>query len=184
MKDTKDYQDALALATEIHRHQVRADGTPYINHPIRVDDILIELGRPIEEVIAGLLHDTIEDTEGDDAKKLLEIEIDLRFGSAVLSIIQHSMKISKKEDGNRSVRVKIDFHHYMTGNFQNHNVKVADVVANLEEGHSLPDDFRPRWVREKRMFIEGLEKMYGQYEGSDFQKVLIDRAKVLINRLL
>ena len=184
MKDTQDYKDALELATEIHKHQLRADGKPYINHPIRVADILIELGRPIEEVVAGLLHDTIEDVIGDDNKAQVTKQIEDRFGPTVLSIIHRSMKISKKEDGNRSTRVKIDFYHYMTGTFKNHNVKAADVVANLEEGHSLPDDFRPRWVREKRMFIEGLEKLYGNYEGADFQKVLIDRAKVLINRLL
>ena len=122
--------------------------------------------------------------EWKDVQEEVANQIEDRFGPTVLSIISRSMKISKKEDGNRSIRVNIDFHHYMTGTFKNHNVKAADVVANLEEGHSLPDDFRPRWVREKRMFIEGLEKLYCNYEGTDFQKVLIDRAKALINQLL
>lgn len=130
MKDTKDYQDALAFATEIHKHQFRADGSAYINHPIRVADILIELGRPIEEVLAALLHDTIEDVEGDDVKKAVSDEILSRFGATVLSIILHSMKISKKTDGNCATRVIIDLHRYKTGTVKNHNVKAAPMLSS------------------------------------------------------
>lgn len=184
IKSSQDYQDALAIAIKIHYGQFRADGKPYIVHPIRVADILIELNRPSNEVIAGLLHDTIEDTEDDDMKKMLISTIDFRFGQSVLSIINHSMKVSKKQDGNRLTRAKIDCEHYLTGTFRNHNVKLADVIANLEEAHCLSDDFRHRWVNEKRMFVEGLEKLYADYDGLDFQKSLIYRAKVLINRLL
>lgn len=183
MKDNKDYQDALAFATEIHKHQFRADGSAYINHPIRVADILIELGRPIEEVLAALLHDTIEDVEGDDVKKAVSDEILSRFGATVLSIILHSMKISKKTDGNRATRVLIDLHHYKTGTFKNHNVKTADIVANLEEANSLPEDFRKKWVKEKELFIIELEKMYSAYDGDKFQKSLLVRARTLINQL-
>ena len=184
MKDTKEYQEALAFATEIHKHQFRADGTPYINHPIRVADILIELGRPIEEVLAALLHDTIEDVEGDDVKKQVANEILEKFGPTVLSIVFHSMKISRKTDGNRATRVRIDLHHYKTGTFKNHNVKTADVVANLEEANSLPEDFRKKWVKEKEMFITELETMYSQYVGDKFQMSLLVHARALINQLL
>ncbi len=183
MKDTQDYKDALSLATEIHKHQFRADGSPYIGHPIRVADILIELGRPIEEVVAALLHDTIEDTEDEELKIQLESEIKARFGATVVSIIRRSMKISKKTDGNRSVRTQIDVHHYKTGTFKNHNVKVADIVGNLEEAHSLPEDFRKKWVKEKELFISELERMYSSYKGRDFQMSLLGRARTLINSL-
>ena len=181
MKDTKDYQDALVIAERVHAKQLRADGTAYINHPIRVADILIELGRPAEEVIAGLLHDTVEDTEDEDEKIRLIAEIEQRFGFTVMAIIRHAMKISKKTDGNRATRVRIDLHHYKTGTFKNHNVKMADVVANLEEAHSLPEDFRVKWVKEKELFVSALEQMYSSYNGEDFQMTLLVRARTLSN---
>ena len=184
MKDTKDYQDALVIAERVHAKQLRADGTAYINHPIRVADILIELGRPAEEVIAGLLHDTVEDTEDEDEKIRLIAEIEQRFGFTVMAIIRHAMKISKKTDGNRATRVRIDLHHYKTGTFKNHNVKMADVVANLEEAHSLPEDFRVKWVKEKELFVSAIEQMYSSYDGSEFQISLLSRARRKINELL
>ena len=186
-------EETNAFIIEAHAGQFRrGNEIPYHTHPLAVAVIAVKIAEELkvpEDVIedihrVALLHDTIEDTEDDDMKKMLISTIDFRFGQSVLSIINHSMKVSKKQDGNRLTRAKIDCEHYLTGTFRNHNVKLADVIANLEEAHCLSDDFRHRWVNEKRMFVEGLEKLYADYDGLDFQKSLIYRAKVLINRLL
>lgn len=55
--------DAIEFAAKAHRNQFRK-GTqiPYLIHPMRVAKILIESECPEEVIVAGLLHDTIEDT--------------------------------------------------------------------------------------------------------------------------
>jgi len=54
---------AYKVAERAHAGQVRASGEPYINHCLAVASILAELHVPPEVVAAGLLHDTVEDTE-------------------------------------------------------------------------------------------------------------------------
>jgi len=58
---------AADFAADRHRHQRRKDerGSPYINHPLNVAWLLSEVGGVDDEqvIVAGLLHDTIEDTD-------------------------------------------------------------------------------------------------------------------------
>lgn len=49
---------AILLATEAHKGQVDKYGQPYIGHPFRV----MTAGHTLEEKIAGILHDVVEDT--------------------------------------------------------------------------------------------------------------------------
>ena len=56
-------QRAYYLAEEAHRPQKRASGEPYITHCLAVASILAELQVPPAAVAAGLLHDTVEDTD-------------------------------------------------------------------------------------------------------------------------
>jgi GTP diphosphokinase / guanosine-3',5'-bis(diphosphate) 3'-diphosphatase len=54
---------AYRVAEQAHREQKRASGEDYINHCIAVATILAEMHVPPEVIAAGLLHDTVEDTE-------------------------------------------------------------------------------------------------------------------------
>jgi (p)ppGpp synthase/HD superfamily hydrolase len=74
--------DAIELAAQAHHRQVRK-GTeiPYLAHPLAVAGILIRAGSPEHVVIAGVLHDTIEDTP-------ISIEvIRSRFGQRVADLV-------------------------------------------------------------------------------------------------
>ena len=53
---------AFHFADQAHAGQRRASGEPYITHCVAVAAILAELRVPPAVVIAGLLHDTVEDT--------------------------------------------------------------------------------------------------------------------------
>ena len=53
---------AFDVAEEMHRGQLRKSGEPYLIHPMAVAEILAELGMDEETIIAGLLHDVVEDT--------------------------------------------------------------------------------------------------------------------------
>jgi GTP diphosphokinase / guanosine-3',5'-bis(diphosphate) 3'-diphosphatase len=79
---------AYQYAEEAHHDQKRASGEPYINHCVAVAAILAELRIPPVVIIAGLLHDTVEDTH-------ITIE-DLRreFGDEVASLVDGVTKLT------------------------------------------------------------------------------------------
>ena len=86
--------DAIIFATLKHQKQKRK-GTeiPYIVHPMEVMQILIENEVPEDVIIAGILHDTLEDT---DTKPE---EIEAKFGKAVLDIV-----LTESEDKSKTWR--------------------------------------------------------------------------------
>jgi guanosine-3',5'-bis(diphosphate) 3'-pyrophosphohydrolase len=54
---------AFDTAVEMHSGQLRKSGEPYVTHPMAVSEILAELGMDESTLVAGLLHDAVEDTE-------------------------------------------------------------------------------------------------------------------------
>lgn len=75
--------DAIQYAIEKHKGQKRKfSGEPYVCHPIRVMSDLAKFQFPIPVLIAGVLHDTIEDTDA------TEEEIAKLFGNEVASIVK------------------------------------------------------------------------------------------------
>lgn len=70
-------EKAYNLARDAHGNQIRRSGEPYIIHPLNVAIILSELELDLESIVAGLLHDVIEDTKYnfDDIKKIFNEEI-------------------------------------------------------------------------------------------------------------
>ena len=79
--DQERIRAAYQLAVEKHGDQKRSSGEPYIIHPLSVAAILVGLGMDSESVMAGLLHDVVEDTDVP-----LE-EIRKRFGSEVALLV-------------------------------------------------------------------------------------------------
>lgn len=86
---------ALDLATERHKGQKRKSGEPYIIHPMAVAGILLEWGMDADTVIAGVLHDTVEDTDTE-----LE-EIETNFGRDVAFLVDGVTKVSQARAGMR-----------------------------------------------------------------------------------
>ncbi|WP_294155287.1 bifunctional (p)ppGpp synthetase/guanosine-3',5'-bis(diphosphate) 3'-pyrophosphohydrolase [uncultured Clostridium sp.] len=75
--DIEMVKKAYNFAKEAHKDQKRESGEPYIIHPIAVAEILAELGMDTNTIVAGLLHDVIEDTDCsyEDAARIFNPEI-------------------------------------------------------------------------------------------------------------
>ena len=79
---------AYDTAEEMHRGQLRKSGEPYLIHPMAVAEILAGLGMDEETIVAGLLHDVVEDTE------YTEEELIRDFGEEVGLLVDGVTKLS------------------------------------------------------------------------------------------
>ena len=93
---------ALAFAAKHHDRQVRkSTSLPYVTHPANVALILTRYGRDDETVIAGILHDVIEDCVRDGwTREMLEDRISEKFGAAVLEAVLQVTHRKYDEEGN------------------------------------------------------------------------------------
>jgi len=80
---------SIDFATSAHAGQKRKSGEPYMIHPIITADTLISWGMDIDSVIAGVLHDTVEDTDA-----TLE-QIETLFGHDVAQLVDGVTKVSQ-----------------------------------------------------------------------------------------
>lgn len=88
---------AIDYATKMHDGQLRKSGEPYIIHPLSVAASIVEWGMDIDSVIAGVLHDTVEDT----AATLEEIEKE--FGHDIAFLVDGVTKVSQARSGMRDL---------------------------------------------------------------------------------
>lgn len=159
MDITKDIKgkliEALSFAKKAHTGQRRKyTDEPYVNHPIRVFNILYG-NLPYEEFtsemqIAALLHDVVEDT----TYTLKDIE--LKFGSKVALLVEGLTDQATKEDGNREVRKEIDRKRIALTSAEVHTIKCADMIDNLPGIIEHDADFAKTYVKEKRELLKVL----------------------------
>ena len=88
-EDKAKIEAAAVFAAIKHGEQKRKTGEPYLIHPIAVAEILMSIGMDADTVCAGLLHDTIEDTD------TTEEELATTFGHEVGVMVQAVTKISR-----------------------------------------------------------------------------------------
>jgi (p)ppGpp synthetase, RelA/SpoT family len=91
-KSDEDFQViryALEYAEEKHKGQLRVSGEPYINHPLKVAEILADLGMDATCVAAAILHDVLEDTDSTVA------EVRKKFGEELFNLVEGVTKLSR-----------------------------------------------------------------------------------------
>ena len=97
---------AYEYANNLHSGQVRQSGDPYITHPLNVAYILADMHADVDTVCAGLLHDTLEDTN------ITKEDIAHDFNQSIANLVNGVTKISKmnfssKQDQNMANTRKI-----------------------------------------------------------------------------
>lgn len=101
-----DVSEAYCYAKLLHGNQIRQSGEPYINHPLNVAYILSKMHADCDTVCAGLLHDTLEDTN------IKKEDIAHDFNQNVANLVDGVTKLSKmnfssKQDQNNANTRKI-----------------------------------------------------------------------------
>ncbi|XP_042048565.1 putative GTP diphosphokinase RSH1, chloroplastic isoform X2 [Salvia splendens] len=160
---------ALNLAFEAHDGQRRRSGEPFIIHPVAVAQILGELELDWESIAAGLLHDTVEDTN------VVTFEsIEKEFGAAVRHIVEGETKVSKlgklkSKNENHSVQdVKADdlrqMFLAMTEEVRVIIVKLADRLHNMRTLAHMPPHKQSSIAMETLQVFAPLAKLLGIYQ--------------------
>lgn len=150
-KTTKEDKDwivkAFDFSKEAHEGQKRASGEPYFNHVFEVAKTLADLGMDTKTIVAGLLHDTIEDAG------ITEKQIEDEFGKDVLFLVNGVTKLGKlKYRGEqRHVESLRKFFVAMAEDVRVIIIKLADRLHNVMTLKYLPAD------RAKRIALETIE---------------------------
>ena len=142
-------QDRVARAFDVaeraHRGDVRRSGEPYITHPVAVAQLLAEMRLDGDAIVAGLLHDTVEDTT------LTFDEVEAGFGAAVRRIVEGETKISKlavrayEDEQAENLRQML---LAMVGDVRIILVKLADRLHNMRTLAAMPPAKQQRIARE------------------------------------
>lgn len=152
-KDNERVKRAVEIATKAHEGQFRKTGEPYIVHPLAVKKILEDWGMDEDTVIAGILHDTVEDTD------LTLNDIKDEFGESVAFLVDGVTKLSTARNGMRDIdtylpQTKDNFLRLMIALGDDIRVliiKLADRLHNLRTLSALPPD------KQKKIAKESLE---------------------------
>ncbi len=119
---------AFAFAEKAHGEQKRSSGDPYIIHPTEVAQVLAEMRLDISSIIAGFLHDTVEDTPA----KLEDIERD--FGKDVAVLVDGVTKLNKMSFRTTEEKQAENFRKMviaMSKDIRVIIVKLADRLSNM-----------------------------------------------------
>lgn len=140
-------EKAVAFATAKHTGQERKGGGPYVNHVILTGKNLAKLGMDTTTIVAGILHDTIEDTQ--TSKEELEKE----FGKDVAFLVMGVSKLSKlKYSGvERHVESLRRFFVAMAEDIRVVVIKLADRLHNVRTLEFINPE------KQKRIALETLE---------------------------
>ncbi len=140
-------QKAYDFAYNAHEGQLRNSGEPYFIHVVATAKTLARLGMDTKTIVAGLLHDVIEDT--DITEEMLEAE----FGQDIVTLVNGVTKLGtmKYRGHERHVESLRKFFMAMANDLRILIIKLADRLHNV----STLEHVRPE--KQKRIALETIE---------------------------
>ena len=136
---------AYVFAAKKHFGQLRQSGEPYMSHPLSVAYILAEMNMDIDTIIAGILHDILEDTD------TTEDELSQHFGPKVTFLVDGLTKLGKIEFKSKEEKQAENFRKMLISMSEDVRViliKLADRLHNMRTIDSLRPDKRRRIAEE------------------------------------
>lgn len=159
--DIKLIDNAFEFANKKHEGQVRKSGDPYISHCIGVGMILAQLQVGPKTICAGILHDTIEDTDTtkDDIQKL--------FGEEIATMVEALTKVTRLSDY-KNVEFTAENHRKifvaMAKDVRVIIVKLADRLHNMRTLQFQPKEKQIRISKETLEVYEPIAHRLGLYK--------------------
>lgn len=151
---------AIEFAAYAHRNQFRKGSEiPYISHPFGVAMILLEAQCKEEVVMAGLLHDTLEDTDTTDE------DIRSRFGEEVLRLVQGASEPDKSLSWEARKEHTLEF--LKSADLSTRQLSCADKLHNLRSvrrdfavlGDEVWNKFKRGYDKQKWYYVNLVESL-------------------------
>jgi len=144
-KEVNQLKKAYVFAARAHKGQTRRSGEPYLSHPLEVANMLADLRLDDTTLIAGLLHDVLEDTDVTSA--------DLRdnFGQEVADLVEGVTKMSRVQESSPEVRQAETIRKIiltMINDLRVIFIKLADRIHNLKTLKFLPEEKQKQVAKE------------------------------------
>ena len=152
---------AYVFAMKKHGAQLRASGDPYYSHPVEVAGILTKFKLDCNSVIAGLLHDTVEDTD-----TTME-EIRQLFGDQVAALVDGLTKLAMIEQKSTDIKQAENFRKLLLAMSEDIRVlliKLADRLHNMRTLNFMKPEKRLRIARETLDIYAPLAERIGMQE--------------------
>ena len=157
----------IEFVANAHRNQLRKySNEPYYLHCIEVAKILedssISKSKEFQNIkFAAYMHDILEDTsttEHDIRSFLKELLLDTKDINSIIKMIRGVTKISKREDGNREMRHKIDTKHLASQDFNTKTIKLADILSNTKDIAEKDVEFAKIYLKEKLNVLDSIKQ--------------------------
>ncbi len=143
--DLQAIRKAYEFSAKAHEGQIRRSGEPYLQHPLAVAGVLTLLRTDVTAVVAGLLHDTLEDTLATPE------ELEREFGPEVVHLVGGVTKIGKITFRNYEEKQAENFRKMvlsMADDIRVVLIKLADRLHNMRTLEYLSEHKRQEIAQE------------------------------------
>lgn len=150
--DLDEVRRAIVYARKAHGEQRRASGEPYMVHPLATAAILADLHMDLPTIIAGVLHDVVEDTD------VTLDELEAAFGETVARLVDGVSKLLRARrrskldgaglGGEKQAENLRKMFLAMVGDIRVVIIKLADRLHNMRTLQFLPEDKQKEKARE------------------------------------
>jgi GTP pyrophosphokinase len=164
-----DTERAVAFLGDAYRSRLRRRGRT-VEHPLAVGELLRDDGQAPELVLAGLLHDVLEDTE------VAPRELEEQFGPEVTRLVEaltQDDSIGKHRTRKAALRQQV-----LDAGSDAAKIALADKAAKLASEHERPKERRLDHYRET---LTGVEERYGRSRLSERLREELARFPVSVN---